>query len=303
MSVLKSSLNGLPTIELIVKSMDGASSSKVLIYLFGATIASYVKNSNEYLFMSPNAVFNGIKALRGGVPVVFPQFGQPNLAMSQHGILRTSLNWKLSSSTVAADDNVVAVLVSESTDETKVLWPYDFRAELKIHLTTSEFKYALTVINTGSIPFSCHTLLHTYIRISSITDARIRGFQGLKYIDKLVSSTDTFVENSNDIEITSETDRIYIDESSIPDVIILSSGKEYLRTCKKAIMISPSGEVESIPCDVVLWNPWIAKSSALVDLGVESYPEFVCIEPGTIFKFVEVLPGSSLSLEQVLSPF
>jgi hypothetical protein len=45
-------------------------------------------------------------AIRGGIPLVFPQFGQPRKEMPSHGFARVS-NWALSEET--ADDDQVKV--------------------------------------------------------------------------------------------------------------------------------------------------------------------------------------------------
>jgi glucose-6-phosphate 1-epimerase len=41
-------------------------------------------DGKEKLFLSSKAILNGTKAIRGGIPLVFPQFG-PGV-LQQHGI-------------------------------------------------------------------------------------------------------------------------------------------------------------------------------------------------------------------------
>merc|ERR1711869_154054 len=78
----------------VLKHSSGASAE---IYLFGATLTSYkTADGKEQIFVSPGALFDGKKAIRGGVPVVFQQFGQPDPAMAQHGFARSSF-WKVAS--------------------------------------------------------------------------------------------------------------------------------------------------------------------------------------------------------------
>ena len=45
------------------------------VYLHGATLTSWKVGGEELIFVSPKAVFEPPKAIRGGVPVCFPQFG------------------------------------------------------------------------------------------------------------------------------------------------------------------------------------------------------------------------------------
>src|SRR5436305_14896187 len=42
------------------------------VLLFGATITSWKSNGKENLFLSEKAVLDGSKAVRGGIPLVFP---------------------------------------------------------------------------------------------------------------------------------------------------------------------------------------------------------------------------------------
>jgi glucose-6-phosphate 1-epimerase len=53
------------------------------------------KELKERLFLSSKAILDGTKAIRGGIPIVFPCFGAPqhpeHLKLAQHGFARTSL--------------------------------------------------------------------------------------------------------------------------------------------------------------------------------------------------------------------
>jgi len=44
----------------------------VEVYLYGATVTSWKSGGKEHLWLSESAVMDGSKAIRGGVPVVFP---------------------------------------------------------------------------------------------------------------------------------------------------------------------------------------------------------------------------------------
>ena len=66
----------------VLQSPDQRSSCKVL--LWGATVVSWVEGGVERLFVSSVAKYDEKKAIRGGIPVVFPQFGRPDEKMAQH---------------------------------------------------------------------------------------------------------------------------------------------------------------------------------------------------------------------------
>ena len=48
----------------------------VLVALQGAHMLSWISQGRERLFLSPNNLWDGKSAIRGGVPVCFPQFNQ-----------------------------------------------------------------------------------------------------------------------------------------------------------------------------------------------------------------------------------
>src|SRR2546421_11248220 len=58
------------TTEGIVATLPTGESVHVLLY--GAAITSWKSNGKENLFLSEKAVLDGSKAVRGGIPLVFP---------------------------------------------------------------------------------------------------------------------------------------------------------------------------------------------------------------------------------------
>ena len=69
--------------------MDRGNNTTCTINLHGCTIVSWRVNNQEQLFVSKRSVFDGKKAIRGGIPFVFPIFGASSV-MPQHGFARIS---------------------------------------------------------------------------------------------------------------------------------------------------------------------------------------------------------------------
>lgn len=280
----------------VISSVDGKHSCQ--IYLYGATITSWINRGKEKLFLSKTAVLNKTKAIRGGIPVVFPVFGQSDV-MPQHGFARIS-DWELLFSESSADD-VTAILTLRPNEATLKSWPHHFQLQYKLQLSMSSLKCVLSMKNVDSKPFSCHSLLHTYLCIPDVHKLTIEGYQDNNYIDKL-KDNGTFSQIDNPIQIVGEIDRIYVNSTSNIKLSLLSSIDAFLEVEKKAHLETEAGEVP-VDVDCVLWNPWIEKSKTLADLDNEGYLNFVCVEPGTVCKFVEVLPGCTLHLTQTLVSF
>lgn len=49
-----------------------ATGESVEVLLYGATVTSWKKQNQENLWLSEGAILDGSKAVRGGIPVVFP---------------------------------------------------------------------------------------------------------------------------------------------------------------------------------------------------------------------------------------
>ena len=65
----------------------------VLVALQGAHVLSWVSQGRERLYLSPANLWDGQSAIRGGVPVCFPQFNQRG-TLPKHGFAR-NMPWKV----------------------------------------------------------------------------------------------------------------------------------------------------------------------------------------------------------------
>eukprot|EP00928_Gymnodinium_smaydae_P047796 TRINITY_DN31927_c0_g1_i1.p1 TRINITY_DN31927_c0_g1~~TRINITY_DN31927_c0_g1_i1.p1 ORF type:complete len:292 (-),score=79.10 TRINITY_DN31927_c0_g1_i1:262-1137(-) len=271
------------------------SGSKAEIYLFGATLCSYTTASGkECIFVSPGAIWDGKKAIRGGVPLVFPQFGQPDKAMAQHGFARSSV-WTFESCEDTMEESI-AILSLSDTEETRKVWNHKFRLEYVVTLTAVSLKMTLRVINTGEEDFKFMALLHTYFTIPEVSDAAVRGLVGREYIDK-VDEGKTKQETSAHIELPSFTDRVY--KAKYPrakDVTIgtKAGACQYVTTQEATI----AGEAR--PCDVVVWNPYEEASPG--DLPPPAFKNFVCVEPGMVADYSTLPAKATAELTQKIVP-
>ena len=249
-----------------------SASDAVTIHTFGATVTSWIHHSTEILFLSKQAVLDGTKPIRGGIPIVFPQFGTGDILVGeagskQHGFARNKI-WE-----VMHVEKEKAVLRLKADKETKAIYPYDFELYYKVELRESALYTELRVVALTDLQFTA--LLHTYFRVEDIKDVLVKGLGGLTYRDKLTGQQTK--EKNGDVQIGSEVDRIYPDT---PSKLSLTLGQHRVQIEKS----------ESLP-DAVLWNPWIAKSKAMSDFGDEEYKHMVCLEPGCVTERVHLTRG------------
>lgn len=264
---------GLPLVEL-----RHASGARAEIYLHGAHIVGWrPPRGREALFVSSASNFRDGLPIRGGIPVIFPQFGDGPLP--KHGLVRTRA-WQVARTNLDADGAVAITLQLEDDAQTRALWPHPFSLQLRVTLAVN-LTIEFVVTNPGANPFQFQTSLHTYFRIGDIADVGLRGLQGTVF-DDFLSSGHACVETRETIGFDRETDRIYIDA---PGQVVLDD-----RLNKRAINIAKNGMN-----DVVVWNPWVEKSRRMEDFGDEEYRRMVCVETGNMRAPSVLAPGGQWS--------
>ncbi len=268
---------GLPYVRLATSKGHSAE-----IYLHGATLTSWcVESSGEQLFLSDSAIFSAEKAVRGGIPLVFPQFGPGTLA--SHGFARNR-PWHVVESKSNSSECSVALQL-EDDEGTRALWPNRFVCRIRYSLST-KLQAEVTVSNTDRQALQFQWAFHTYFKVADIAATSVRGLSGLPYLDNL-KSKQSFVDQRALATISEEVDRIYCDA---PDIIEVLEHE----------ILSMTIEKNQMP-DAVLWNPWAEKSKGMSDLAPDAYRRFVCVECGAIAKPIVLNPGEVFSASMSLA--
>jgi glucose-6-phosphate 1-epimerase len=105
-------LNFFETEHELVKaviSLDGMAGE---LYLQGAQLTAWQpRGERPVLFTSPNSAFAPVRAIRGGIPIIFPWFGPSRhaLAAPQHGFARTA-PWYLDGVETAGRESLTLTL-------------------------------------------------------------------------------------------------------------------------------------------------------------------------------------------------
>src|SRR5262245_65554156 len=113
----------------LVRAAVAGRSAEGHVYLHGAHVTHYrPAGQRPLLFLSERSQFAGGKAIRGGVPVIFPWFGARagHPEAPDHGFARTR-EWAVESVEPASDGTVAVTLALEADDATRQTWPHEFR--------------------------------------------------------------------------------------------------------------------------------------------------------------------------------
>lgn len=220
------------------------------------------------LFVSERALYADGVPIRGGVPVIFPQFAGEG-PLPKHGFARTA-SWRL-----REQGRDQAVFEWGDDEHTRAIWPQAFAARLSVTVGGAAVTVALDITNTGSTPFQFTAALHTYLAVQHIDEVRLQGLQDLHYRDtaqggRMAQQADAA------LRIEGEVDRNYF---ATPPSLVLQDGPRTLRVEQRGFV------------DTVVWNPGAAGSASFKDLAPEDYQRFLCIEAATIAQPVALPPG------------
>jgi glucose-6-phosphate 1-epimerase len=275
--------HGQPAIDLLTPAGDRAT-----VLLDGAHVVSWIPaGGRERLYLSERSAYGAGAAVRGGVPVIFPQFNQrgPDFSLPKHGFARTR-RWKQAQENGSGAQDAASVALQLVDDaETRDLWPHRFHLTLIVSLGSHRLDLALRVDNPGRAPLAFTAALHTYLAVSDIARATVRGLQGVRYLDT-VSNVGS-VGADPDLTFERETDRIYYE---VPGPLTL---------------LSPDDGVLEVAMegfrDAVVWNPWRDLGAALPDMPADGYRRMLCIEAAAIDKPVRLDAGQSWLGRQTLT--
>lgn len=259
-----------------LRSADGA---QARIHLQGAHVSHWqpAGHDGNALFLSRTSSYGAGNAIRGGVPVIFPQFAAEG-PLAKHGFARTA-PWAIVS---IGEDHAHFQL--QDSEQTRALWPHRFIVDLQVRIGGDTLQLQLGVHNRDDHPFSFTAALHTYLRVQALDRLRVLGLQGRSYRDSADGGT-MWQETADTATIDGEVDRIYFDTPS--SLRLQDDGADWT--------IGQSGFT-----DTVVWNPGPHKAAALNDLEPGAWRHMLCVEAATIGEPVPLAPGEHWQGTQTL---
>lgn len=282
---LTKGVNGLE--KVVLREVRGSSAE---VYLYGGQVMSW-KNDlrEELLFVSSKAIFKPPKAIRGGIPICFPQFANRG-SLESHGFARNRF-WSIDKDPppfpAATSSRAFVDLILKPSEEDLKIWPHSFEFRLRVALSPAgDLMLTSRIRNTNpdGKPFTFTFAYHTYFSVSDISEVRVEGLETLDYLE----NKERFTEQGDAITFESEVDKIYL--STPTKIAILDHEK------KRTFVIRKDG----LP-DAVVWNPWDKKAKAMTDFGDEEYKHMLCVEAAAVEKSITLKPGEEWRGRQELS--
>ena len=247
----------------------------------GAHLLSWTARGAERLFLADPALAAPGSAVRGGVPVIFPQFAATG-PLPRHGFARTA-PWTFAGTT-HGDGWVEGRLTLADDAATRAVWPHAFAAELRVRVGGGALAVTLGVTNAGDAPLAFTAALHTYLRVSDVARAAVEGLCGTTYRDSTAGGAER-VDDAPAVHVDGEIDRIYLD---VPGPLVVRDGDA-------AVRVSATG----FP-DVVVWNPGPERAAALPDLAPDDWRRMLCVEAAVVGRPVRLAPGERWEGAQIV---
>jgi len=229
----------------------------------------------ELLYLSPLVDVYPDNPIRGGIPLMFPQFGDSG-PLRKHGFVR-DLQWSLvDEHENAVSKNISYLLDIKSTDFPD--WPFDVSLQLNASVGLDTFTIELSVLNSGNKDFSFTGGFHPYFAISSRKDILLNGLDELPFRDSFPGA------NAYELNSDALVERQYLGNAEIR----FYNGSNWLK-------ITASGFDSWM-----VWNPGTAGAKKISDLPDADWDQFICIEPIILAEPKTLLPGDAFNGEMVV---
>lgn len=160
-------VQGKDTVQASLSSGDS-----VTVYLHGATVTSWMtSDGDEKLFLSTASALNGTAGIRGGIPVVFPNFGtapknHQTTELPSHGFARNS-TWTYAGNTPKEDGTEVLLTFTLSSTQLSAEyqkdWPHAAELVYTVKLSPDTLTVHFSVENKDTVALDFQFLLHSYL--------------------------------------------------------------------------------------------------------------------------------------------
>jgi glucose-6-phosphate 1-epimerase len=283
-----------PCVTATVEAPDGA---RLAARRHGGHVVGWTPaGGRERLWLSPLARCGPGEAIRGGIPVIFPQFAGRG-PLPKHGVARDRA-WRLASlpERVLRDRSARSAPSGRSQDPleeafwravlqddaaTRAIWPHAFALTLTASATGDRLDTVLEVHNPGDAPFTFTAALHGYLALGG-PEATVHGLGGHRAEDN---------EQGNRVVTVPEGPLVAVDQRDIAvrDV----SGPVTLDDPVLGPLTLTADGFDSR----VLWNP--GPDAGLGDVPPVGAAGFVCIEAAQLTP-VTLAPGQTWTGGQTL---
>jgi len=286
----------------LVAAHVSSPTAEATIYIQGAHLTHWKPAGQApAIFLSSKSDFLAGKPIRGGVPVIFPWFGDRHDGKTgpAHGFARIS-DWQLAFAAMSGqkDDSDLHLLWTlESNDLSRSLGFDHFKVGYRMTIGR-KLTLELTVANDSGngghttpeemerngAPLVFEQAFHTYYAVADARQVSIDGLGNTDYIDK-VDSLKRKHQDEAVLHLTGRTDRPYLNTTATC-VLHDPAGK-------RKITVAKTGSHST-----VVWNPWEELCAKMPDMPPDGWLHFTCIETANVGdNTITLKPGATHSMK------
>ena len=265
-----------PCTPVRVRAADGA---RLVACPHGGQVVGWIPagEDRDRLWLSPLARCGPGDAIRGGVPMVFPQFAGRG-PLPKHGLARDRA-WELDTGT---DGAPVARIVGHLRDDdaTRAIWPHRFTLSLVAEATGRTLTLTLEARNDdppGTPPLTLTAALHSYLAVDA-AQASVHGLGGATAEDNAAGGASVRVPDG---ALPALGPRDLAVAGPRPVRIVDGAGGE--------LLVDATGDDGGEPGhhgfdSIVVWNP--GDAHGLSDVPPDGARRFVCVEPARLVPVI-----------------
>jgi glucose-6-phosphate 1-epimerase len=263
----------------LVRAIVATPKAEATLYLQGAHLASWTPRGQQpVLFLSSHSELAPGRAIRGGVPIIFPWFGARSDGRPgpQHGFARTSL-WSVESAALRKNGDMALTFLLLPNKTTRSFGYDNFELQFSVTISYS-LHMELETRNLAHEPLKIGEALHSYYSVSDLRHVAVTGLDHATYLDH--AEHDVRKQQTGPLQLSAETDRLFVNTDATCTIEDPS--------WQRRIVIEKSGSHST-----VVWNPWAEKAVHMADLGDE-WRRFVCVETANAADNVVLIePGQT----------
>ena len=254
------------------QTLTGGDGAELIACAHGGHILGWTPaGGRPRLWLSPTAECGPGLAIRGGIPVIFPQFAGRG-PLPKHGLARNR-GWQVTSGPLIDESGTEAAFSGVSwqatlmdDDETRAIWPQRFQLSLTARAAGNELTVTLTVTNSGEVAWTFAAALHSYLALGDPA-ATIHGLGGRTAQNNAAAGQPVTLGSpgealpatqARDVAVLAAPDPLLLDDPVLGPLRITAAG---------------------FP-DRVVWNPGPGHGLSDVPDGAER--DFVCVEPAAL---------------------
>lgn len=265
--------------------------AEATIHLQGAHVTHWKPTGHEpALFLSERAEYASGKAIRGGIPIIFPWFGNRSDGKSgpMHGFARIA-QWELNFAALSgshqnAELHLAFTLAPDGLSRS--LGFDHFRLGYRLTIGR-ELRIEISVANDADsgAPLVFEEALHTYFQVADARQVSIDGLDGVQYIDK-VDNFKRKVQDAGPLRLTGRTDRPYLNTEAAC-VLRDPVGQRTIAVAKRGSR------------STVVWNPWQELTATMADMQPDAWLHMTCIETANVADNAITLPPGETHVMRV----